>query len=140
MNNELFIRQLIADEGKKPRAYQDTKGKWTIGVGRNISDVGLSNDEITYLLNNDIKNVIDQLQLSPLWTAIQNDDVRERAIINMGFNLGVRSLFTFRKMVDAVIDQNWNRAADEMLNSLWAKQVGQRAQRLAHMIRTGQDV
>ena len=140
MNLNLLKKQLVADEGRKPRIYQDSVGKWSIGVGRDLSDVGLRDDEIDLMLSNDINNVIEQLQTSPLWTAIQNDDVRERAIINMGFNLGVRGLLSFRHMVDAIVDQRWDDAAAAMLDSLWAKQVGSRADRLAHMIKTGQDV
>lgn len=126
--------ELRRDEGVRLFPYVDSVGKTTIGVGRNLTDVGIREDESEFLLQNDITRVIAQLDLNiPWWRAL--GDVRQRVLVNMAFNLGVHSLLGFHKMLDAAQHGQYAEAADEMLNSQWAKQVGDRAKRLAAMMR-----
>lgn len=129
--------QLIRDEGIKRYPYLDTVGKVTIGVGRNLSDVGLSADEIQYLLTNDIKNASDRLEEAFPWTA-SLDDARRGVLVNMCFNLGIAGLSGFKQTLAKIQVGDFQGAAREMLQSKWAEQVGPRAQRLAVQLESGE--
>ena len=133
---ESLIEQLIDHEGLKLEPYECTAGKLTIGVGRNIEDRGISVDEAHYLLKNDIEIVERELlEAQPLVSML--DAVRQRVLVDMGFNLGTPTLMKFQKMWDAIEDEDWEEASAQMLDSRWAKQVGRRAERLSQAMRTG---
>ena len=132
-----IITQLIRDEGKKNFPYADTVGKLTIGVGRNLIDVGLSDSEVGTLLQNDVAKVTTQVYNKFPWYA-NLDLVRQGVILNMAFNMGTHGLEGFPLFLRAMAQGDWNTAAGEMLDSLWAKQVGDRAIRLAQQIKTGE--
>lgn len=126
--------QLIIHEGMRLKPYKDNVGKLTIGVGRNLDDVGISREEAMQLLDNDINIVMDSLDLAlPWWRTL--DDLRSRAIIDMVFNLGITRFLGFKQMLIALKAKQYDLAAQEMLDSKWAKQVGIRAQTLAAMMR-----
>jgi lysozyme len=131
-----LIEQLIRDEGVVLHPYTDSVGKLTIGIGRNLTDVGITQAEATYLLVNDIQNATDHLEKALPWTG-GLDDVRHSALLNMTFNMGIGRLCGFTKFLVAMQAEDWKTARNEMLDSLWAKQVGVRAQRLAIQIETG---
>jgi len=147
MNIEKLKAELAIDEADRYKPYDDVTGKElkagdtiigkiTIGRGRNLSDVGLSRDELEYLNGNDIDKVVTQLDnLFPWWK--QMSDRRMRALVNLCFNLGIAKLAQFKNTLAAMQAGRYNDAADGMLASLWAKQVGARAQRLALMMREG---
>ena len=124
--------QLIRDEGTRRFPYKDSQGYLTIGCGRNLEHNGLSRDEIEYLLANDIRQVQDQLSIAMPWTDAL-DEARRGVLQNMAYNMGLRGLLQFRKMLDAAQLADWETAAKEMLDSLWMKQVGNPCQgRLRH--------
>jgi lysozyme len=131
---------LKVHEGVRRFAYRCTSNAITIGIGRNIDPnkggMGLSDDEVMYLLRNDIKRVYDELDSSYKWFA-ELDDVRQDVLQDMCFNMGLPSFEKFRKMLAAVELEQWDRAAEEMLNSRWAEQVKGRSIKLANMMRTG---
>lgn len=129
--------QLSRDEGVRSFPYVDTVGKTTIGVGRNLTDVGISSDEIDLLLNNDISRAEAALASSLPWTA-SLDDARRGALTNMVFNMGIGGVLEFTNMLAAFQSANWEAAATAMLDSRWAGQVGDRATRLAEQVRTGE--
>ncbi len=129
--------QLIRDEGVRLKIYQDTVGKWTIGVGRNLSDDGISQSEAMMLLSNDIAATGKALQTAIPWS-MALDDVRLGALTNMAFNMGVGGLLQFKNFLAAMQQGNWTEARDQMLDSKWAEQVGSRAQRLAIQVETGE--
>jgi len=129
--------QLIRDEGVRLKIYQDTVGKWTIGVGRNLSDDGISQSEAMMLLSNDIAATGKALQTAIPWS-MALDDVRLGALTNMAFNMGVGGLLQFKNFLAAMQQGNWTEARNQMLDSKWAEQVGSRAQRLAIQVETGQ--
>lgn len=131
-----LIEQLIRDEAIRLFPYPDSFGKTTIGIGRNLTDVGITLAEATYLLVNDIQNATDHLEKALPWTG-GLDDVRRDALINMTFNMGIGGLCTFKKFLAAIQAEDWTIARNEMLDSEWAKQVGPRAQRLAIQVETG---
>lgn len=134
MPNQL-TEMLIDHEGKKSKPYRCTAGKLTIGVGRNLDDAGLSDDEIEYILNNDIQRTIKELG-SFSWFPELNQ-VRQNALIDMCFNLGFSRFSKFKKMLSAIEQGDYSKAADEMLDSTWARQVGRRSEKLSQMMRTG---
>lgn len=142
----LIYKQLTRHEGRpmaggRAYAYQDSKGLWTIGVGRLIDKskkAGLTAEECDYLLNNDVKECEAELDAAlPWWRAL--DPVRQRVLLDMRFNLGLTTLLTFKNTLAHIQNKKWEEAAKGMLASLWAKQVGVRAITLAEMMRTGKD-
>lgn len=137
MNYDKILSELEVDEGIRAKPYTDTKGKTSIGVGRNLTDRGLSEDEIQYLLCNDIKNVEQQLNAKLPWWR-QMNDARQNVLANMCFNMGINTLLTFQNTLKAMEDGDYEKAAEEMLDSLWAKQVHGRAQRLAARMKSGE--
>ena len=128
--------QLIRDEGVRRFVYKDSHGILTIGCGRNLEHNGLSADEIDYLLDNDIAHVGTQLSIALPWTDAL-DETRRGVLLNLAFNMGLRGLLTFRKMLAAFEVGDWEGAAEELLDSKYAGQVGDRATRLAQQMRTG---
>jgi lysozyme len=127
---------LVRDEGLKLKPYRCTAGKLTIGVGRNLDDVGISRDEAMYLLENDIARVSADAKHAFPWFA-RLDPVRQDVVLNMIFNLGINRFSQFHQTIKCIEAFDYAGAADRMLQSLWAKQVGQRAVRLANQMRSG---
>lgn len=135
---EKLTNDLFRDEGFRSKPYADSVGKLTIGVGRNLDDVGISKEEAGVLLSNDIERAVDGLTALGSW--ISNlSEVRQRALTNMAFNLGMSRLRKFRKMLRALERGEWEKAWEEAMDSKWAGQVGVRATRIAHMFRTGEE-
>lgn len=132
-----LIAQLITHEGLRLKPYRDTVGKTTIAVGRNLDDVGISEDEAMLLLGNDIYRAIHDLEIRLEWF-YQMDDARQAVLIDMCFNMGWPRLSQFKKTLAYCEAGNWSAAAAEMLNSTWAKQVGNRAKTLSLMMESGQ--
>lgn len=130
-----LIAELTRDEGRRLMPYVDTVGKTTIGVGRNLTDVGITDAECDMMLSDDIDRTIAWLDVKLPWWR-QLDPVRQRVIINMAFNMQ-GGLLTFVNTLAAMQAGNYAAAANGMLASKWATQVGQRAQRLAAMMRNG---
>ena len=132
-----LVSQLRRHEGVRTHFYRCTSGLATIGVGRCIEpgSLGLSNDEIDYLLENDIKRCKAEL-LAFSWF-IDLDSVRQDAMVNLLFNLGMTRLLQFKNALAAMEANDFNTAADEFMDSRWATQVGNRADEVCEMIRTG---
>jgi lysozyme len=135
-DKDILIQELMRDEGVQLKPYRDTVGKLTIGVGRNLNDVGISRPEALGLLANDIAAAECALdKVFPKWKSLT--DTRQRVLLNMVFNMGPSGLTAFSKFIANLSLGDWGGAATEMLNSKWAVQVGQRAVRLADMMRRG---
>ncbi|MHB8413913.1 MAG: glycoside hydrolase family protein [Acidiferrobacteraceae bacterium] len=131
--------ELERDEGRVPYAYRDSLGFLTIGVGHLIDRIKggrLPDSIIDALLDYDIQEKVQQLNGRFAWFE-HVDEVRQRVLVNMCFNLGIEGLSEFHKMLGAVSTGDWEAAAAEMADSKWAKQVGDRATRLVAMMRTG---
>lgn len=147
--------QLSLHEGKKPYAYLDTKNNSTIGIGFNLEDkdnqrivremgynvqslksgkVRLTDNEIKRLYNQSITKAFHDVRK---WLPNYNEQPREvrKALIDMSFNLGLSKLSGFKNTRQALIDKDYAKAADEMLDSKWSKQVKGRAKTLASMVR-----
>ena len=133
-----IIEMLRKHESVETHAYECSANKITVGVGRNIDKdggIGLSNDEIDYLLANDIKRVNGELQRSFDWFN-SLDQVRKDAMIDLCFNIGLPRMKGFKKALAAMDGVDYDTAALEFLDSRWAKQVGSRAVTITNMIRS----
>ena len=137
--SQRLTEMLIKHEGSKSHAYMCTANKVTVGVGRNIDPeggIGLTKDEISFLLKNDIERVEDELSRRLPWI-LELSDVRIDALIDICFNLGLPRFLKFVKALDALEAGDYEMSANEFMDSRWAKQVGYRAYEVTEMIRTG---
>jgi len=134
-----LVQMLRLHEGVRYKVYVCSEGYETIGVGRNISEggLGLSKDEVDYLLVNDIKRVQDELTRSYPWFA-RLDEVRRDAMVDICFNIGLTKLRGFVNALAAMSRSQYEIAADEFMDSRWSQQVGDRAVEVTDMIRTGE--
>ena len=135
-----LTEQLIRHEGLRLKLYKCPAGKNSIGVGRNLEAKGIARSEAMYMLMHDIadaqvdlKKVLSLYHI-PEWKI---SPPRKDALTNVVFNIGRASLLGFRKMFGAIHDEDWGKAADELLDSKYATDVGARADELAEQIRTG---
>lgn len=128
---------LIKHEGIKGKVYADSEGVLTIGVGRNLEDVGVSYDEAMLMLDNDIKRVLYACWHEFPWFADLTED-RQNVVASMVFNLGLEGFKKFKKLIAAIERENWTEASAQMIDSKWAVQVKTRAVELAVMMK-GQD-
>jgi len=127
-------------EGLRLKPYKDSVGKLTIGIGRNLTDHGISENEADYLLQNDILDAeYDLSQIfggHEIWNTMKGT-ARMDALTDLMFNIGMNSFLKFEKMIQAIWAEDWNKAADELLDSKYAAQVGQRALDNAERLRNG---
>ena len=130
-----LLAQLTRDEGKRNFPYVDTVGKSTIGVGHCLTDLGLSDAAIAFILAEDIARV--QSQLAPYDWYQGLDEIRQGAVTNICFNVGIGSLLHFPTALHCLSVKDYAGAAAAFLDSTWAKQVGDRAFRLARQIELG---
>ena len=130
---QALVKDLKQDEGYSARLYHCTAGKPTIGYGRNLEDIGINREEAEGMLENDVKAVLCDLGRALPWYGYLPEPIA-RALANMCFNMGLPRLLTFKKMLSALKDGDYEQAAREALNSRWAKQVGMRAVRIAKLI------
>lgn len=150
-----MIAELRRDEGERLKAYRDTVGKWTIGIGRNLDDVGteplarsvadvkakgINAAEADLMLMHDLDRVDRDLDRKLSWWRTL-DPVRQRIMVNMCFNMGigdgVKGLTGFKNTLRMIEEKRFEAAAANMLASKWSRQVGQRANRLSNMMKTG---
>lgn len=137
INYEQLKQQLIGHEGLKLNPYKCTSGKITIGVGRNLEDKGITEEEALLMLENDIVYFEEQLRRKlPNFRSIT--PCRQAVLVNMAFNLGVKGLLQFKNMLAALINEDFTEAAAQLLNSRYAEQVGRRAHELADQLQTGE--
>ena len=131
--HEKLTDQLTKHEGLRLKPYHCPAGKLTIGIGRNLEDKGITEKEAVMLLENDIHECIEDLK-----TIFQGFDLlpepARRVLVDMRFNLGPNRFRHFKKMIAAVKDQDFGKAAAEMKDSRWYRQVGRRAETLVNMM------
>lgn len=111
------------------------KGKLTLGNGRNLDDNGISQEECDLMRENDIRRAVREA-VSFSWFSPLNEP-RKIAICDMLFGLGLPRFLTFKRMIAALEVQDYSKAAVEMIDSKWAKQVKGRASELAVIMKTG---
>ena len=139
MNAEL-TRQLKGDEAIRPQVYLDSLGYSTIGIGRLVDSkkpgCGLRMNEMEFMLSNDIDDKTAELTKKLPWLYLL-DKVRQGALLNMAFQMGVEGLLGFRTSLELVRKGEYKAAADNMLLSKWAQQTPNRAKRVAKQMETG---
>ena len=157
-SRENFVNKLIAHEGLRLQVYQDTLGIDTIGIGRNLEDRGITDEELDwmdmpsmdavyehgiseadamYLAQNDVQIVEEELlRAHPCVEDL--DAVRQLVVMDMAFNMGVPRLCKFKKMWNAIHEKKFDLAAKEMLDSRWATQVKSRAVKLSNAMHNGE--
>jgi lysozyme len=147
MNLDALVDALKSDEGYRQFVYDDATGKPivpgytvvgipTIGYGRGLSNRGVSIQEAADMVRRDaLQGFKEAADLVSNFVLL--DDVRQGVLANMAMNMGKSRLAGFTKMLAAVEAKNFALAATEMRQSLWAKQVGPRAARLAAEMETG---
>ncbi len=128
-----ILQDLIVDEGLRLKPYRCTAGKLTIGIGRNLDDVGISEEEAIFMCERDISRCVVSAEtiFKEFWYFSEE---RQRAIVNMIFNLGESRFKTFGKMIAAIRAKQWDQAALEAKSSKWYNQVGSRAVRIVKML------
>jgi lysozyme len=134
-----LLEQLRRDEGEILHAYTDSRGYTTIGVGVCIDarvNCGITKAESDILTQNRVDLLTVKLEQQLSWF-VGLDSVRQDALRNMAYNMGVDGLLKFRNTLAYIEQGNYDAAAAEMLHSVWAQQVGDRAKRLSVQIRTG---
>ena len=137
-DKERLVDQLIKHEGMELKVYKDSLGIETIGIGRNLVDRGVTEEEARYLCNNDIEIVERELvQSFPIVSSL--NDTRIRVLLDMAFNVGLPRLRGFKRMWAALENNDYGEAAKEMLDSKWARQVKTRAYTLARMMESGEE-
>lgn len=148
--NEL-IQRFVLHEGCELKPYRCSAGYLTIGIGRNLEtnpltleeqkvvgnwQSGITKNAAFFLLKNDIARAMNDCKTQiPFWQKLDHE--RQYALLDMTFNLGIKGVLNFKKMLGAMGCGDWEKAAKECLNSKYATQTGQRAKRIAEIIRTG---
>jgi len=152
-----LLDQLVLHEGLELLPYEDSLGIDTIGIGRNLKHRGLSEAELGhigkdlsdifewgitkeqayYLAKNDIE-IVEKEVCEAHPCVVELDEIRQRIIIDMAFNMGVPRLGKFKKMWKAIHEEDFEEAKIQMLDSRWANQVGNRAVRLSNAMESGE--
>lgn len=133
-----LLAMIKRHEGFRRFPYKDTLGVLTIGYGFNLDSwmaYGISIEEANALLETKIEQAELEADLLPGWDDC--NDARRAVLIDMVYNMGLKGIRGFRKMLSAVEARDYQTAAAEMLDSKWARQVQTRATELADMMRSG---
>lgn len=138
-NYQRLTQRLIKDEGAMLDVYTDTTGHISVGIGRNLADKGIRPDEMWLMYKNDLKEAEQELYNKWPWM-VGLDQVRTEVMINMSFNMGITVLSQFKNTVNYIKAGDYEKAAYGMRHSKWYKQVGERAERLAVMMQTGEPI
>lgn len=134
--NDGLIKALKKHEGYRKFPYKCTAGKITIGIGRNLDDVGISEAEAEILLSSDICKAT--LNISKIFLGFDGFSVnRQIALIDMMFNLGKSKFLGFKKMIMAIKNNDWEEAASQAMYSKWHSQVGNRAIEIESLLKNG---
>lgn len=129
---ESFEDMLIRHEGIKDAPYIDSLGVQTIGIGHNLHKP-LTHAAIMQIFRDDLADARNDCLHAFPWFADLSEP-RQWVLVNMCFNLGLPRLQGFHRFLTAVELGDYDTAATEMLDSLWAKQVKKRAHELAALM------
>lgn len=140
MNIQNLVEILKVNEGLRLTPYRCTAGKLTIGYGHTgpsvVEGIKWTKQTAEHVLLNDARNVAADLDWHlPWWRRLS--DTRQEALADMAFNLGMKRLQGFQKMLEALQRGQWQEAAAQCLDSRYARQVGNRAKRNAFVFEHG---
>lgn len=139
-NKAALLQEIEDEEGFRPAAYQDHLGYWTIGIGTLIDarkGGGISKDAAYFMVGEKVAEIEKGLDKNISWWRDLND-VRQRVLISMAYQMGVPGLLKFKNTLENIETGNYDAAKNGMLASLWARQTPARAKRLAERMETGQ--
>ena len=125
-----LVKRIAINEGFRGKPYQCTEGVWTIGHGL----TWITEEESLHILAGRISQLHLRLLDSLDWYKPLPPEV-QGVVVEMCFQMGVTGMLKFKKMIANMKDGNWKGAANEMLDSLWARQTSNRANRLAEIVR-----
>ena len=131
-----LIASIKRHEGYRDRAYQDTEGIWTIGYGTNLQELQIDQFLANKWLLSAVDDAYNYARTFPEFEELDTV-ARRNVFIEMVYNMGPSRVAGFRNMLAAIREHDWETAAEEMLDSKWARQVKGRAVRLAELMRTG---
>lgn len=138
-DRQRLIDELVSDEGVRLKAYRDTAGNITVGVGRNVTGKGLSSREAFELLDHDVDEAVADLAGSFPWFVLL-DATRQRAVVNLRFNVGAQRFRMFKKFIAAMAAGDYAEAEQQLVTSRWITQVQpSRSLRVRRQIATGMD-
>ena len=130
---DILRADLVLDEGDRNKPYPDQFGKITIGIGRNLTDVGISEEEKELMFINDVAKA--EVIAAKIFSGFDSmSNVRKAALANLAFNMGEATLSKFVGFIALVNAGQWSQAADDLLRTAYAKEVGPRAQRRAEQL------
>ena len=129
-----IINSIKAHEGYEPMVYKCTEGHDTIGVGFKVADLKLSEKVCDLILEEILDDLIARIERKLSWFRYAQDEVK-LVIVNMSYQMGLSGVLRFKRALAAMEIKNWDLAATEMLDSLWARQTPNRANELADLIR-----
>jgi lysozyme len=134
MNIPQLIEQLKRHEGFRANIYKDIVGVNTRGYGENL-EIPVSEKKAEAILIFDVNECIKQVMKHEWFTEL--NDIRQNVIINMVYNIGLQGLLQFKKMIQAIQDEDFEKASKEMLDSKWSQQTGKRSIELSLQMKTG---
>lgn len=124
-------------EGLRLKPYLCPAGKWTCGYGHNLEDNGITEEIAVKMLDTDLKNAEKEISAKfPRYNRL--NEARQFVLVDMTFNMGINRVMTFKKMLSALAKGEYPTAAKEMLDSKWARQVGNRAKILSEIMKSGE--
>ena len=129
-----IINSIKAHEGYEPMVYKCTEGHDTIGIGFKVADLKLSEEVCDLIMAEILDDLISRIERKISWFRYTEDEVK-LVIVNMSYQMGLSGVLKFKRALAAMEIKNWGMAADEMLDSLWARQTPNRANELADIIR-----
>ena len=150
-----FYDMFVLNEGNKSKVYKDSKGKRTIGIGFNLEEPAnrkilkkegidinelfagreLTDRETKKLYNYSLTQAFKDAQsYDPNFS--KRPEAVKMTLVDMAFNLGLTKLNKFEKMKAGLMNNDYNTAADEMINSKWYKQVKDRGPRMVNVMRS----
>jgi len=152
-----LIKQIAHHEGVVLKVYKDSLGIDTIGIGRNLEHRGIEDLELAhiektmseiyengiteqdayFLAHRDIE-IVEKELLASRSVVEELDNIRQRVLVDMAFNMGIPRLNRFYRMWSAINELDFKSAAIEMLDSLWARQVKSRSDTLAYAMKHGE--
>lgn len=130
-----LVESTAFHEGFRANAYQDTEGVWTIGYGTNLQELRITKALAKVWMEEKLEEARDEAERNGYLDGLSR--ARRHVVVEMIYNLGLPRFQTFQLFLAALRARNYEKAAEEMLDSKWARQVGQRADRLAKIMRTG---
>ena len=135
-NQKAILRaRMTRTEGRRNKPYIDPVGKVTIGIGHNLTDKGIPDVVVEELFLGDLAEATVDAETLSVYQ--QLDAVRQTVLVDMVFNMGIQKVREFANTLGLLKRGDYAGAASQMLQSKWAKEVGNRALELSEIIRTG---